>query len=283
MGRNLKISLIIGGIVLGLGAVLAFVFWSGNFSRQPTVRPLRTADRKVGSPSAASSSPAEISRSRPTNIISRANEIYQAAKEQKNGRQCLEIKDKEIRLSCLRALALSENDLSACRLMEDEQAKEECLNEVKFRQAVEKKDILACQDLGERDFYICAQKIVEKSDNIPIEICQRLPTAAEADLPGRQKRGKRKVCQSLILLKEAKAKKSADLCNQIPLSAEKGICLGAVLGIPLADDADNDGLSYWEEVMYGTDPAKPDTDGDGYSDKEEVEAGYNPLGEGKGW
>ncbi|MDO8469888.1 MAG: hypothetical protein Q7S84_02610 [bacterium] len=46
-------------------------------------------------------------------------------------------------------------------------------------------------------------------------------------------------------------------------------------------DADSDGLTDSQEILYGTDPANPDTDGDGYTDGEEVEKGYNPLGLGK--
>ena len=43
-------------------------------------------------------------------------------------------------------------------------------------------------------------------------------------------------------------------------------------------DADNDGLSDYEEVnTYGTDPENADSDGDGWSDGEEVEEGSSPV------
>ncbi len=42
-------------------------------------------------------------------------------------------------------------------------------------------------------------------------------------------------------------------------------------------DADNDGLYYYEEMEYGTDPDKADTDDDGVSDKNEIKMSYNPL------
>jgi len=45
----------------------------------------------------------------------------------------------------------------------------------------------------------------------------------------------------------------------------------------IIDDLDFDGLSGWEETIYGTDPENPDTDGDGYLDGEEVIAGYDPT------
>jgi len=45
-------------------------------------------------------------------------------------------------------------------------------------------------------------------------------------------------------------------------------------------DMDEDGLSDFNEDIYGTDPTNSDTDGDGYLDGEEVNNGYNPLGEG---
>lgn len=46
-------------------------------------------------------------------------------------------------------------------------------------------------------------------------------------------------------------------------------------------DADHDGLSDAEEVIFGTDPNKADTDGDGYPDGAEVLSLYDPAGPGK--
>lgn len=46
------------------------------------------------------------------------------------------------------------------------------------------------------------------------------------------------------------------------------------------EDSDDDGLNYYEENFYGTDPNNPDSDGDGHEDGVEVEGGYNPAGEG---
>lgn len=47
---------------------------------------------------------------------------------------------------------------------------------------------------------------------------------------------------------------------------------------PLAADADKDGLTDIEEILYTTDPAKSDTDGDGYPDSLELINLYNPTG-----
>lgn len=50
---------------------------------------------------------------------------------------------------------------------------------------------------------------------------------------------------------------------------------------PNKSDSDGDGLSDYEEIkIYQTDPNKSDTDGDGVSDGEEVAAGSNPRGKG---
>jgi len=43
-------------------------------------------------------------------------------------------------------------------------------------------------------------------------------------------------------------------------------------------DADSDGLTDIEEVLFGTDPRKPDTDSDGFLDGNEVYHLYNPGG-----
>lgn len=45
-------------------------------------------------------------------------------------------------------------------------------------------------------------------------------------------------------------------------------------------DSDNDGLSDWEESIYGTDPKNPDSDSDSYLDGEEIISGRDPLKKG---
>jgi hypothetical protein len=42
-------------------------------------------------------------------------------------------------------------------------------------------------------------------------------------------------------------------------------------------DIDNDGLSYEEELIYGTNPELEDTDKDGYKEGQEISSLYNPL------
>ena len=46
---------------------------------------------------------------------------------------------------------------------------------------------------------------------------------------------------------------------------------------PQALDADNDGLSYEEELVFSTNPNLEDTDKDGYKDGQEISSLYNPL------
>lgn len=45
----------------------------------------------------------------------------------------------------------------------------------------------------------------------------------------------------------------------------------------LQADTDKDGLKYWEEALWKTDPSKADTDGDGTPDGEEAKAGRDPT------
>ena len=59
---------------------------------------------------------------------------------------------------------------------------------------------------------------------------------------------------------------------------------GASIGdIALSQDVlddDKDGLSNWEESIYGTNISNPDTDGDSYLDGEEILSGHDPLKKG---
>jgi len=47
------------------------------------------------------------------------------------------------------------------------------------------------------------------------------------------------------------------------------------------DDSDKDGLTYYDEYLYGTNPKKSDTDNDGYNDGDEVHNGYDPIAPGE--
>lgn len=47
------------------------------------------------------------------------------------------------------------------------------------------------------------------------------------------------------------------------------------------DDLDSDGLTFKEEVHFGTNPFGADTDGDGMNDGEEIRKSTNPLGSGE--
>lgn len=56
--------------------------------------------------------------------------------------------------------------------------------------------------------------------------------------------------------------------------------IGQIISENATIDSDHDGLSDWEESIYGTDPHNSDTDGDGYLDGEEVLSGHDPLKKG---
>ena len=67
-----------------------------------------------------------------------------------------------------------------------------------------------------------------------------------------------------------------------PISYQKGDASGLVTKNGGGDnflqgDADKDGLKYWEEALWKTDPNNPDTDGDGTSDGQETKEGRDPT------
>jgi len=55
-----------------------------------------------------------------------------------------------------------------------------------------------------------------------------------------------------------------------------------IVDVPKVADADNDGLSYEEELVFGTNPDLEDTDRDGYKDGQEITSLYDPLSPNKG-
>ena len=66
-----------------------------------------------------------------------------------------------------------------------------------------------------------------------------------------------------------------------PISYQKGDASGLIAKNSGGDnflqgDADKDGLKYWEEALWKTDPNNPDTDGDGTSDGQETKEGRDP-------
>lgn len=56
--------------------------------------------------------------------------------------------------------------------------------------------------------------------------------------------------------------------------------IGQIISENANIDNDDDGLSDWEESIYGADPHNPDTDSDGYLDGEEILSSHDPLKKG---
>ncbi|MDD5567418.1 MAG: hypothetical protein PHH01_04460 [Patescibacteria group bacterium] len=73
------------------------------------------------------------------------------------------------------------------------------------------------------------------------------------------------------------ANSNTNLNQNVNVNTNANININPPVG---SDDDDGDDLTNTEEVMYGTDPAKPDTDGDSYLDGAELIGGYNPLAAG---
>jgi hypothetical protein len=84
-------------------------------------------------------------------------------------------------------------------------------------------------------------------------------------------------CQMIRIAFEARAKQDPALCDA--LSDEERVV--ACHDMVEVDDPDFDGLSTFDEWLYGSDPRNADSDGDGYNDGDEVSARYNPTGPGR--
>lgn len=170
---------------------------------------------------------------------------------------------------CLLETALNQVGPEACQKIGDAGLKTDCFINLNLKLAVEKKDLVACQEL---DNSMLAQTCLERiiKNDFENADCQLL---SQKDL-------------AIFCLSEkngalARKNNNAKLCEKIPEVIKKANCLSELLKIDLHSDNDKDGLDFLKEIVNGANPDNPDTDGDGQPDGVEVKNGYNPDGRGR--
>ena len=209
------------------------------------------------------------------------NEIYELALAKNNKELCLAMFNDRSRDICVKHVAVQLLDTDLCQAVSVQEEKDNCFNEVILAKAENNKDLLLCEQVTDEMLRLtCLERIIAKG--IIADDCEQIPLRYSPRTPENNNETElRDLCVSKVLHKQALADNNEALCEQIPLRYIMAKCLGKLKPIPLDSDNDNDGLNYYEEIIYNTNPDTSDTDGDGYSDGEEVEAGYNPKGEGR--
>ena len=209
------------------------------------------------------------------------NEIYELALKSGDEEACLLISNDRSRNICVKHVALQLLDTNLCQDIIDQEEKDNCFNEVNLAKAENNKDLSLCnQIIDEMLKLTCLERII--SQGINATECNQIPLRYSPRTPENNYETElRDLCVSKVLHKQAVANNNESLCEEIPLRYIMAKCLGKLKSIPLDSDSDNDGLNYYEEIIYNTNPDIADSDGDGFLDGEEVKSGYNPKGDGK--
>ena len=196
------------------------------------------------------------------------NKIYEYALTKQSASACAAMENQDNISLCLFNLAQANLKEEFCVLIANQEGQTQCQEQIIFSRARQTKDPSWCAHL-EADKQKQCQSLVIAPMSDPQECEIFADTEAKME------------CQSAKIYQQAMSANDQKLCLDIPWSWQKANCLADFLKIDVNSDQDNDGLKYYEEIQYGTDPDKADTDGDAYTDQEEINGGFNPLGSGR--
>lgn len=193
--------------------------------------------------------------------------LYEAGFEKESVSFCEYIESKKVRSNCYLHTAVKKRDITMCNTsaMDGEQ-QGICERQTIMARAREEGDIGSCGLLESLELkQACLKRGVKASTDM--DVCSPVE---DSELSA--------YCESLVYSNLAQEKGDKEICGRIADRKLSIICQADVLGVIVSSDHDKDGLSFYQEMVYGTDPENPDTDGDGFSDGEEIQEGYNPVG-----
>ncbi|MFP4514965.1 MAG: hypothetical protein ACLFNO_03120 [Parcubacteria group bacterium] len=215
--------------------------------------------------------------------IDRKNDIYNQAISSEDYSECNNLEDQDTKNTCITQIAINSSNLDLCQEIDDTEKLKYCKSRVYHKVAIANNNINNCS-LIEDSFWhkSCLNKIIVASDydeNLCDEIvnfddaknCENIILFQQATetnncdlLEGEIKAE----CESALNINENNEENNEDA------DAEETMTDAELKAM----DSDQDGLNDYEELnIYNTDPNNADSDGDGYEDGEEVENGYDPL------
>lgn len=242
--RPLIIGVVVGVVLLALGIGI----WRWQVNLRANEAALFSSDTEEQVSCATSSDPEACERSRVEALLV-SGDVDASACDAFNG---------EERDACLWTAARSAQQEAGCSEIEDETAKNACIQELLLARAIKEQDRALCTQLQNPLLATGCEETIRQS--LAREgTCEDVYEA--------------EVCIDRARLAEATEAKDPDLCRALVNTTLQEECLD-VVGV---GDRDKDGLDAVQETSLGTDDRNPDTDGDGLTDKEERDGGTNPL------
>jgi hypothetical protein len=213
--------------------------------------------------------------------IEQKNDNYKQAVASSNYNNCAGL-EQDMQNECIVQISMNSSDIDLCQEIDNEEKLEYCKSKVYHKIAIENNNINNCS-LIEDSFWheSCLNKIID-NNNLNKSFCDEINDFEDAKACENR----------ILFFEAVETNDCSLLEGDIKEECESSLGnneSGQVEDKPQEEkinseeelksmDSDEDGLSDFEEInIYSTDPNNPDTDGDTYSDGDEVENGYDPL------
>lgn len=204
-------------------------------------------------------------------------EFYNEAISSIDIEKCLLVKDAKLKDQCAMEVSIKSVNLELCDSVVDKDIKNDCVGTLSLMNAKRDKDISVCNKIkDELKRGKCFNSLIE--GGLGIEECEKIPLQyTEIEKADIEYDELRDICKSRALYSEFLNNQEKEVCEAIPVCETRAMCRAILEDTTLDSDKDADGLSFIQEVCFGSNPDIYDTDGDGVGDSEEIENSHDPA------